>query len=68
MESSSIFSIIQSIKDNADPDRFIKQDDKYLLYNYVIGHNISFVRVYISAEIHPDSLDKGKRITKINFG
>lgn len=34
------------------------------LHNYIIGLNQMRIKVYISAEIRPDSLDKGERVCR----
>jgi hypothetical protein len=60
MESSSAFFTICNIRDQIHhPKLFINHTDTSL-HNYQIGLNPTRIKVYISAAVHPDSLDKGE--------
>jgi hypothetical protein len=70
MKSSSAFFTICNIREQIrHPKLFINYTDT-TLHNYQVGLSPIRLKVYISAEVHPDSLDKGELypFLLVNFG
>jgi hypothetical protein len=66
MVPSPILSEISKIKEQARP--FIKKDwGSHHLYDYTLGLGRSRKIIYITAEVRPDSLDKGKLLYLIVY-
>jgi hypothetical protein len=66
MTSSCVLSVICGLKDQVEQGQFINQNDsRTSLYEYTSGLDRHRRKIYINAEIRPNSLDKGKSVANI---